>query len=127
MKKLILALAILAMVSVASAAEITFLWDANVEADLAGYRIYEGTVPGTNEKLVADIPCQAADNTCTTYKYIDVPDGTYYWVAFAYDTNGNVSERSEEISLTIDTIAPGNPKSFTVTINDAKKVSVSVD
>jgi len=109
------------------AAEVTFLWDANVEPDLAGYRIFEGTVSGTNPKLVADIPCPASDDTCTTYKYINVPDGTYYWVAYAYDEDGNVSGPSEEISLTIDTVAPGSPQSFTVTITDAKKVSVSVE
>ena len=109
------------------AGEVTFEWDANIEPDLAGYRIFEGTVPGTNPKLVADIPCQASDDTCTTYKYINVPDGTYYWVAYAYDEDGNVSGPSEEISLTIDTVAPGSPQSFTVTITDAKKVSVSVE
>ena len=129
MKKLFITIIfiIFAWSGIAAGAEVTFLWDANVEPDLEGYRIYEGAVSGTNPKLVADIKCPANDASCTTYLYQNIPDGTYYWVAFAYDTSGNVSARSEEISLTIDTAAPGSPQSFTVNIKDTKSVSVSVD
>lgn len=128
MKKVILILAILAMaITPAMAAEVTFQWDANTETDLAGYRIYEGTVSGDHPNQIAEIPCAANDTACATYLYQDVTDGTYYWVATAYDKDGNESEKSIEVSLTIDTVAPGSPQNFRVTITEARSVSVSVD
>ena len=88
----------------ASAKDITFLWDANSEADLAGYRLYQSDTSGSytfgigNE--VKDTP--AGTETCT----IDVADGTWYWVLTAYDSNGNESGPSNEVSISVDQTAP---------------------
>jgi len=105
----------------ASAAEVTFEWDANTEADLAGYKLYASKVSGEYDPAVAiDV------GNVVTHKLTDVADGKWHWVLTAYDTGGNESVFSNEVSLTIDTIGPGAPKSFRV-IMSAKSVSVEVE
>lgn len=103
------------------AAEVTFTWDANTETDLAGYKLYQSATSGTYD------PASAIDvGNVTTHVLTDVADGTWFWAATAYDTNGNQSAYSNEVSLTIDTIGPGAPQTFRVTLT-ASSVSVEVE
>ena len=70
-------------------------WDANTEANLAGYKLYVGTASGTYGAAV-DV------GNITTFKMIDLVKGkTYYFVVTAYDTAGNESDYSVEVSKTI--------------------------
>jgi len=93
------------------AADVSFEWDANTESDLAGYRLYQSDTSGLytygtgNE--VKDIP--AGTETCTV---TGVPDGVWYWVLTAYDTHGNESGPSNEVSADIDETPPGPPVQF---------------
>ena len=93
--------------SFAMAAEVTFTWDANTEPDLAGYNLYQSDVSGGyvfgggNE--IATIPA----GTETYIEYIS--EGGWYWVLTAFDTNGNESGSSNEVSLYIDETAPSPP------------------
>jgi len=94
---------------------VTFEWDANTEPDLAGYRLYQATTSGQytfgDGNQVAII--LAGTETVTLP---DVPDGTYYWVATAYDLQGLESEPSNEVSATLDTIAPNPPGNLLITL-----------
>jgi len=60
-------------------------WNRNVEADLAGYRLYRGTTPGfatTAGALVAALPDTG---------YVDVAGQPYYYKLTAIDVHGNES------------------------------------
>ncbi len=116
MKKLFLVLIfLLVSVGIVSAADINFSWTQNTESDLAGYRIYNSLTSGLysygEENAVAIIP--VGEGTVTVE---DVTDGMKYWVITAYDTDGNESLPSNELSIMLDTSAPTAPQDFTVTV-----------
>lgn len=115
MKKLLLIGAmVLALGSAAWAATLTVMWDANTEEDLAGYRLYQSDTAGAytygTEHAISDVP--AGTETATVQ---DIADGTWFWVLTAYDTSGNESLPSNEVTKTIDGTAPNAPK-ITITI-----------
>jgi len=90
--------------------EVTFEWDANSEADLAGYQLYQSTQSGIyTGNPVATIPVGTETITLT-----NVPDGTWYWVMTAYDTNDNESGYSNEVSESLDTEAPASPQNLLI-------------
>lgn len=64
----------------------TVTWTANGESDLAGYKVYHGTVPG----VYTDISDVTAPTTSKVYSglYDLVP---HYFAVAAYDTSGNTS------------------------------------
>ncbi len=88
----------------AFAESVTLGWDANTESDLAGYKVYTGTVSGTYTSNI-DV------GNVVEYTTPDLIVGTtYYWALTAYDTSGNESGYSSEVFyLVIDTTAPGVP------------------
>ncbi len=47
---------------------------------------------------------------------IAVTDGEWFFVLTAFDTYGNESGHSNEVTLITDSIAPGNPGEFKITI-----------
>ena len=115
MKKriLIAIILVLTMVTIGWALS-TFTWDANTESDLAGYKLYRSSVSGQYDLgherdmtylrgWVADIPAGTE-----TVDYGD-EEGTWYFVLTAYDTSGNESGSSNEVSKTIDTTPPDDP------------------
>jgi hypothetical protein len=77
----------------AFAADITIAWDANVESDLAGYKIYYGTAPGVYGTSITI-------GTQTTYTLTGLPPGTYYIAVTAYNTAGLESGYSNEVYTT---------------------------
>jgi len=86
---------ILAVALNASAADITIAWDANTEADLAGYKIYYGT-GSRNYTTSEDV------GNATSYTITNLDEGvTYYFAAKAYDTSQNESDYSAELVYTI--------------------------
>ena len=117
MKKLIvIIICILAMASMAWAdSNVTLQWTANTENDLAGYRIYRGAQAGGPYTQVGnDIACGPNDATCCEFIDMNIPDGTYCWVATAFDTSGNESEYSNEVIDTLDSVAPAPPQEMNV-------------
>jgi hypothetical protein len=62
--------------------------------DLAGYKIYYGTISG-NYTEVIDV------GNVITYKVEGRQPGTYYFAVTAYDTSGNESDYSNEVSKII--------------------------
>ncbi|HHP7236235.1 MAG TPA: choice-of-anchor U domain-containing protein [Desulfobacterales bacterium] len=76
----------------ARGAEVHLEWDANTEADLAGYVIYYGTQSGIYP-FSKDL-----DKNNTHCIVTDLTEGqTYYFAATAYDTSDNHSGYSEEL------------------------------
>jgi Putative Ig domain len=70
--------------------------DGSALTNLAGYRIRYGTAPGEYLNEV-----QIANPGLTSYVVTNLPPGTYYFVATAYDTAGRESEFSGVVSKTI--------------------------
>jgi len=81
----------------------TLQWAANLESDLAGYRIYHGTAPGVYGYS------QTVGKT-TTYQYTNLePSKTHYFTITAYDTSGNESLPSPEVSKYIANSSGSGP------------------
>jgi hypothetical protein len=91
----------------------TLQWEANLESDLAGYRIYHGTTPG-----VYGYPQSVGK--ITTYQYTNLESNkTHYYTLTAYDTSGNESLPSPEVSKYIaDSSASDPPPSSSLTISN---------
>ena len=84
-------------------------WAANLEPDLAGYRIYHGTTSG-----IYGIP-QTVGKT-TTYQYANLESTkTHYFTLTAYDASGNESLPSPEVSKYIAGSSGGAPPPSSLT------------
>jgi hypothetical protein len=92
----------LLFIPLAHSAQVTLAWNANLEVDLAGYRVYYGN-SSRNYTIVIDVGNQ------TMHSVSDLgQEKTYYFAVTAYDTSGNESDFSEEVSHTVT-----NPKADT--------------
>ena len=86
----------------------TVFWNPNTESDLAGYRVYLGTVPG--------VYTETFNASTTEYKLDSLIVGTNYCVAVtAYDYNMNESGYSDEVCFLAkkvdpDTTGPEDPQ-----------------
>lgn len=117
MKKLLIALlAVLFFAGTALAdSNVTLQWTANTENDLAGYRVYRGTqAGGPYTQVGSDVACGPNDAACCEFIDQGIPDGTYYWVATAFDTSGNESGYSNEVTDLLDSTAPAPPSEMNV-------------
>ena len=74
--------------------KVKVMWDANVESDLAGYRVYYGLTSGDYNKVI-DVGNQIS---CIISGLLDT---TYYFAVTAYDTSGNESDYSDEVSCNL--------------------------
>ncbi len=101
----------------ALAGDATLTWVPNAEADLAGYHVYYGTAAGTYS-AVTD-----AGNT-TTYTVTGLGVGTYYFAVTAYDTAGNESGASNEVSKSVVDTTP--PALSAVTANAITNVGATI-
>lgn len=81
-----------------STANVTFRWTANREPDLAGYKIYVGRASGTYNFPGSPFQIGAV----TSYTIPNLPKGqTYFFALSAYDSAGNESVLSAEISKSL--------------------------
>jgi hypothetical protein len=81
----------------ALAGDVTLAWDAVTAAGLAGYKVHYGTASRTY-----GTPLLAGNQTTYTVSSSYLPSGhTYYFAVTAYDTSGNESGYSNEVSKTI--------------------------
>jgi hypothetical protein len=77
---------------------VTLTWAANVEPDLAGYKIYVGTNSGTYSFSGSPF----VTGKVTSYTISNLPKGqTYYFAISAYDSAGNESVLSAEVSKSL--------------------------
>lgn len=98
---------VLFLVTAADAATVKISWNANTEADLAGYKLYYGIASGNYTSSI-DV------KNVTQYSVTVNPTvtTTYYVAVTAYDTSGNESVKSDEASVTVtvaDTTPPAKP------------------
>ena len=95
----VIILAASALVGISSspvmAAQVSLAWNANTEADLAGYKIHYGTASNSYSVHI-DV------QNVTTYTVTGLTEGqTYYFVATAYDASGNESVYSAPASYAV--------------------------
>jgi chitodextrinase len=75
----------------------TLTWTANTESDLAGYKVYRATASGAYGAPIATL-----QGNVPNYVATGLQNGTtYFFVITAYDTAGNESGWSNEISKSI--------------------------
>ena len=79
----------------AHSAEITLAWDQNPESDIAGYKVYYGFESGAYSNVI-----DVGNYTSCTISGLEEEE-TYFIAATAYDTSGNESAYSGEISYTV--------------------------
>lgn len=90
---------------------VTLAWDANSEPDLAGYKVYRGTVSGTYGTPVT-LPLSALPNpSAPQWTSPSLANGRYYFAVTAYNTAGLESGYSNEVSTTIAT-PPAPPRNL---------------
>lgn len=113
MRTLFFTVALLALAFTAYAADVTLQWDANTEADLAGYRVYQGT--GSNPATFTRVHEIAAPTTTATIKGLD--NTSHSFAVTAYNTAGMESAYSNIVTIPAAPIAPGSLKwSLTLTV-----------
>lgn len=109
MKRLIFLLIVPAILatSILYAATVQVSWNANTEADMSGYNIYQG-----------DVCIGTVQHPLTVFTTKELPDGTYFFSVSAFDnaTPPNESIRSDAVSIKIDTTAPVKPTGIKVII-----------
>lgn len=109
-KKLLLVFIIVLMTATVYAAKIkvTFVWDRNIEPDLAGYNLCQSSISGMyqNDRIV---PIIEDANTYTLQ--IDATTDQYF-VMTAVDDFGNESDYSNEVIFIVDPSIPAPPKGF---------------
>lgn len=115
MRNILLTLCIILAISISTAwagSDVTLQWDANTEADLAGYKIYYGTTTGGpyNGTGAVEGPSPVDVFNVTTFTLHGLPDGMTFFVATAYDTELNESAYSNEVFAKLDTVAPAPPQ-----------------
>ena len=75
--------------------QVTLAWDPNTEPDLAGYKLYYGTL-SRNYSEIIDV------GNVNNYKAYKLNSGlTYYFAVTAYDSAGYESDYSNEVNTTI--------------------------
>lgn len=72
-------------------------WNASTESDLAGYKVYRGTASGTYGAPLATLPKTTASYTTTGLQ----TGTTYFFAITSYDSSGNESTFSNEVSKSI--------------------------
>ncbi|GAG36276.1 unnamed protein product [marine sediment metagenome] len=121
MKKLflILVLVLLPAIALAGSKDLTFAWDQVISEDFGGWELHYGTSPGVYTAVI-DIKYIAGDDgEYSATQTIVAPDGaetTFYFAILAYDTVGNKSVFSNEVSTTLDFEAPLVPQTLRVTV-----------
>jgi hypothetical protein len=89
------------------AADVLVEWNPNPEADLAGYKLHYGTTSRTQGSY--DETVVISDKNLTHWS-LTLPGDTYYFALTAYDTSGNESGFSVEVSAVVpDLSGPGKP------------------
>ena len=105
---LLLAIFLVFGFSSANGGQVVFEWDPNSEEDLAGYRLYQTTTPGSyvygEENAVGTIPTGTE-----TYTLVMNVDGEFWWVLTAYDTAKNESDPSNEVTTNVNFKPPAPP------------------
>jgi hypothetical protein len=108
-----LAITALAVLTASTVSAQTLTWNANTEANLAGYRVEYGTVSGSPSTTV-DV------GRVTSRQFTGLQAGaTYYFRVVAYNTSGQSSTPSAQVSHTV----PGTPSTPAPTLTSVSPTS----
>ncbi len=100
---LLAACMLLFMAPLAEAGTVSLIWDANGEADLAGYKLHYGNSPRAQGSYTQTVPIN--NKNATTWD-LSLPTGVYYFALTAVDLVGNESDFSNEVSAEVSDIPP---------------------
>ncbi len=84
-------------VRAATTSSATLTWDPNTDSDLAGYKVYRATASGAYGAALATVPAGTVTYQATGLS----ANTTYFFVITAYDSAGNESLFSNEVSKVI--------------------------
>jgi Tol biopolymer transport system component/flagellar hook assembly protein FlgD len=88
-----------------NASDVTLVWGANTETDLAGYLVYRNDqLVNASGIVIGDLKPYLIKGT--TYLNQAVPDGKHKYYIVAVDQAGNQSNQSNVLEVDIDTHAP---------------------
>lgn len=87
--------------------------------DLGGYKVYQGTAT-----RVYGTPTDVGN--VLTKTITPLADGTYFFAVTAYDTSGNESVFSNEVSKRVDSVAPAPPSGFSALIQKIAALLLSI-
>lgn len=104
----------LALLMQAGSGQVVLAWDANSETDLAGYKVYKGTASRAYT-LAVDLPGKSSSPTHTV---TGLSAGMWYFAVTAYNTAGQESGYSNEVSTAI-TLPPQPPTGLRITSQSA--------
>lgn len=93
------------------AGDVSLAWDPSVSEDVAGYKIYYGNSSGSYDSF------RTVTNQ-TSYTVTGLSSGTYYFAVTAFDSAGNESGYSNEVSAVV------GGSSLTCDINNDSSVNV---
>jgi chitodextrinase len=111
----------------ARAGQAVLNWDPNAEEDLAGYKVYYGT-SSSNYINVENVGLTGTPSAPEHTMNNLFEGNTYYFAVSAYDTSGNESVYSNEVSKTIaaiDATAPTLPSGLTATTSSTTQINLS--
>jgi len=92
-------------------------WDANTETDLAGYRVHTGVASGMYTAIKDVVLTATPTNPCEKIVDLGIPEGTgYFGAVTAYDTSGNESGFSNEVTFNADLTPPIAPPNVIIKI-----------
>jgi len=108
---------------------VTLTWDPNTEDNLAGYRIYVGTSPGSYDYYDKKVGNTTTYTCCSPDRQFQV-GLVYYFTLTAYDFEGQESEPSNEVSIQIgathpDTTPPTVPLNLQATPLSATEIRLT--
>lgn len=101
LKKILAVICFLSLVlcsTYASAFDVTFVWDANTEPDLAGYELYQKLA---GQSYDYDNPVAVIPGGTETVTITVSADGDYCWVLKAYDVAKCYSADSVEVTRSL--------------------------
>lgn len=114
----------LAAAQTTKTATVKVAWDyPDPPPDLAGFRLYQTDISG-QYTIGKGNEVASALAAARTLSLPGVLEGRHYWVLTAYDSNGNESPPSEEVTTVIDKTAPPQPGDVTVEVEVVVSVTV---
>jgi len=87
---------------------VTLAWDANVEPDLMGYKVYWGVASRTYGTPVEVLLTSLTNPNSPSYTVTGLANGTWYFAVTAYNTAGLESGYSNEVWTTVS-VGPAPP------------------
>ena len=90
-------IAVTLTVSAPTTSSATLIWNPNTDSDLTGYKIYQATASGAYGAALGTVPAGTVTYQATGLS----ANTTYFFVITAYDSAGNESAFSNEVSKSI--------------------------